>query len=73
MSRTVAEQSALVGQRALLGIDLGQGTLAVWVDVLDARSPFGRQDIKVRPLHGAGEVWVAEQRVIRWANDGEEV
>lgn len=33
------------------------------VRTLDARKVFGREDLKVTPLDGTGEVWVQADRV----------
>ena len=42
---------------------MGVGLLSVGVRVLDARTNYGRMQLLVRPLVGAGLAWVDAQRV----------
>jgi len=55
-----------IGSTATLPVDVGGGVLSVPVIVLDARSVFGRLDIRVRPVgtESAGGGWVSADRLI---------
>lgn len=56
---TGAELSRLIGRRAMWR----RNGVAVPVVIRDARSNYGRVDVLVEPLRGAGRTWVELRRV----------
>jgi hypothetical protein len=56
----VKDLTKLIGREARL---VTQELLSVGVTVIDARRCYGRVDLKVQPLVGAGAAWVDAQRV----------
>lgn len=53
--RTTRELRASIGQQ----VHWKQGKLSVLMDVLDARTMYGRIDILIQPVSGAGQQWVS--------------
>ncbi len=51
--------SANIGKQGLLSVS----GLQVLVNVLDARTVFGRIDLQVTPVNGTGSTWVESSRV----------
>lgn len=56
----IEELAKLVGQRARWTIF----DLDVPVEVTDARSIFGRIDIRIKPVGGSGEHWCSSRAVV---------
>ena len=57
---TTKEMMKLIGTNAVINVEK---TLKIEVEIMDARSNFGRTEYQVRPLAGAGEQWVDSSRV----------
>lgn len=60
---TESEVSAYVGRSGTLPVQFSSGALGIEVRVLDAREAYGRIDILIEPLYGAGSVWVQSHKV----------
>ena len=51
---TAKQLTALIGKQGMWKTPLG---VTVPVEILDARSAYGRIEMKVKPVGGKGEVW----------------
>ena len=60
---TAKELAELLGTKAMLPVEGGH--LSVPVEVVDARNRYGAVDVKVKPINGTGEKWIAESRLKR--------
>ena len=61
MALTYLEAARVIGAQ---GEWEGATGLFVAVEVMDVREVFGRTDYLIRPVAGAGQVWVAAYSVI---------
>jgi hypothetical protein len=59
---SVRELSRLIGTHPLVSL-LDFDNIRVRVEVLDVRTVFGRTDILVTPVEGAGEAWISADRI----------
>lgn len=59
------EMARHIGRRGRVEIAVGggDGALHVPIEVTDARHHFGRLNLCITPVGGAGEAWVSEARV----------
>lgn len=63
-AQTLAQQ--YVGKRGLASFRLGEwraSELSFAVTVIDVRANFGRVDLLVQPVAGAGRAWLSSDRV----------
>ena len=63
---TARELADLIDKQATLAVPAeskGTAVLEVAVQILDAREHFGRIDVLVTPVQGAGQAWVSAERV----------
>ena len=44
----------------MLSVD---GKLGVSIECMDIREVYGRLDVQVKPIEGAGSMWVSENRI----------
>ncbi len=60
---SVAELARLIGGRVAIR---ATDELVINVEVLDVRQAWGRTDIKVTPISGAGEQWISADRIVKF-------
>lgn len=62
---TAKEMAALIGRKgyARLAASGAGNVLRVDVEVIDAKQAFGRQDVLVTPVAGAGKAWMSLENV----------
>lgn len=62
---TAKDLGALIGRTGYVGMSSSNSGDRVRVDVriLDARTAFGREDVLVEPVAGAGKTWVSLDNV----------
>lgn len=60
---TATELERLAGRTCSLELQIGAYAVCVDVEVLDARTAYGREDVYVRPIAGEGSAWVSSDRV----------
>jgi hypothetical protein len=53
----------LAGRTCSVALRVGAYTLHVGVEVIDSRMAYGRQDVLVRPIGGAGQAWMSADSV----------
>jgi hypothetical protein len=53
----------LAGRTCTVALRVGAYTLQVGVEVIDSRMAYGREDVLVRPIGGAGKAWMSADSV----------
>ncbi len=56
---TYKEAAKLIGRKGRYG----HGSMRFEVEVLDVRESFGRTDLQVRPVAGAGTGWISYDKI----------
>ena len=57
---TTKELMDIIGTNAVIHME----KIKVEVEILDARQNFGRTEYLIRPLAGAGEQWIKDDRLV---------
>ncbi len=57
---TMIELRSKIGSAVIVNLE----GLRVMVDVKDVREAYGRQDIRITPVNGAGTKWVSIDRIV---------
>ena len=58
---TTTQTNLLLGQRGQIFVE--RNKLAIEVQIVDARSSYGRQEVMIQPTSGLGRTWVQLERV----------
>ena len=60
---TAGELGKLIGNNGLITITMHSQSFKAPVEIIDARTAFGRVDVLVKPTGGEGQAWVDANRV----------